>query len=69
MRVDLGEPKNAPTNLKKLQQIKKTTQKYHMKHGPQKHKKRAKIIKNRGPAGPRGGGAPGAILVPKAVEG
>ena len=27
-----------------------------MKHGPQKHKKRAKIIKNRGPAGPRGGG-------------
>ena len=41
-----------------------------MKHGPQKHKKRAKIIKNRARLAPGGGGgAPGAILVPKAVEG
>ena len=39
-----------------------------MKHGPQKHKKRAKIIKNRARLAPRGGGG-GSHFGPQSCRG
>ena len=52
----MGEPKMLEKAYKNFKKSKKTTQKYDMKHGPQKHKKEPNSLKIEARLAPGGGG-------------